>query len=546
MAAEAKIGALFLVTVILIVVTTVYLSQFALGVRVYDVVVHFADVKGLQPGAEVRLAGVKIGRVVKITLEQHQDFPEQRVAAYLAIEQQVDLYTADEFVVEQGSLIGEQCVSVRRPTAEEIREIHGPDYKPRVVGPGMHYGGAGVVGFAALADESQQLVKQARSTLATMEATYADEYLRRQLHQILVNVNRATAQANKIADEALGFAQVVVRSTKAGEPQVAGILADVQRAADNIRVASEQIQLAVSAFNQGGMPQHIVRTADNLHQASDDIRTVTAATREMIASPATRQWMETMVTNLAETSENLKTLSARAAKLLGDEKTAADLHTTLANVREITENLAVVTERTKVFFTEERNLENIQSTLENLRVVSEEGVEVTRKADRALDRVERTMDRLGEAAKPLSPSQVEGYIGLEATNDRGLRADFDLRLQYGSDPLDFWRVGIRDVGDSERLNLQKSVPLGSGAWVRLGLIQSKAGLGLDYRASSALTLEAEAYNPDDVQLDLRGIYELTPQLWLTVGLADSFGEKLPFVGMRRLMEIRSERKARTE
>ena len=546
MAAEAKVGALFLITVILMAVVVVYLSQFAVGVRVYGIVVHFADVKGLQPGTEVRLAGVKVGRAARVSLEAHRDYSQQPVVVHLAIDERIALYNTDEFLVEQATLIGEPYIRIGRPSDEEIRQAHGPDYVRQVLTPGTHCAGAGVIGFAALADQSQQLMKQASGALAKAEALYADEHIREQLQQILVNLNRATAQANQIADQALGLARALTRTTKASEPQVAQILQEVQHAAVNIRATSRQLELAATMFNQGPVPLQIVAAAGNLHESSKDIRVVAAAAREMLASPVLREQMQAISTDLADTAENLNTLSARAIRLVGDEQSAADLRATLAGLREVTEDLQVVSERTREFFTGEGNLENARGALENVRAASDRSVAVTEKADRALGRVERTMDRLTELARPFQPGQAEGYVAVEATDDRGLRADLNLRLQYGTDPLDFWRVGARDVGDSEGLNLQKSVPLSHRWWGRLGLIQSKIGLGLDYQAGPDFTVETEMYDPDDVQLDLRGTYKLSPDWALTVGVADSLDDRLPFAGMRRTIDIRSDRKDTTE
>ena len=137
-------------------------------------------------------------------------------------------------------------------------------------------------------------------------------------------------------------------------------------------------------------------------------------------------------------------------------------------------------------------------------------------------------------------------MALEGTDDRGWRADLHLQLHYGTNPLDFWQVGVRDIGGHDALNLQKSFPLGPRAWGRLGLIQSKIGLGLDYRTGSALALEAEVYNPDDIQVDLRGIYKLHPGWSLLLGVADSFGDSKPFIGMRKPIIFSDERKDNTE
>lgn len=546
MATEAKVGALFLSTIILVAVIAAYLGQYTLGAGAYEIVVHFADVQGLQQGGEVRLAGVKIGRVVNIALEEHEDYPEQPVAVRLAIDQIVNLYDTDQFVVEQGALIGEQYISVRRPSAEEIAQKWGADYVPHAIGARADRPGGKVVGFATLADQSQQLMDEANSTLRAIRATYASKDTGEQLHQILVNVNRATAQANRIADQTLRLAEVLTRTGETAQPQISQILQDVRQAAANVKATSEQIRLVTTMFTQGGMPQHVLRATTNLSAASEDIRAISGAARDMIATPEAKQQLQSMTTNLAAAAASLKALTARVEEFVGDEQITANLKATISSLRETTDNLRVITERTKPFFTKERNLENIEVTLENLRVVSEQGVEVTRKADQALGRVERTMDRLGEIAGHFQPRHSEGYLDLAAIEDRGLRADFHLQLQYGDNPLDFWWLGIGDVGVHEVLTLQKSLPLGSRAWGRMGLIQSKIGLGLDYRLSSNLTLESETYNPDDIQVDLRGIYKVTPQWSLLLGIADSFDRKDPFIGTRGRVTFSERRKDKTD
>ncbi len=544
--AEAKVGALFLITIVLIAVVAAYLGQYTLGARVDEIIVHFADVQGLQAGGEVRLAGVKIGRVVNIALAEHEDYPEQPVAVRLGIDQTVNLYDTDQFVVEQGGLVGEQYISVRRPTAEQIVQKWGADYVPHAIGSGADRPGGKVVGFAALAHQTQELMDEANTTLQAIRTTYADKGAREQLHQILVNVNRATAQANKIADQALILAETLVRSGETAQPQIAQILADVSQAAGDIRATSGQIRLTTTAFINGGMPQHIVQTTSNISAASEDIKEVSAAAREMIATPEAKQQVQSMRANLAAASESVKALTARMAEIVGDEQTVANLRATAANLRESSDNLQVITERAEQFFTKEGNLENIEATLENVRMASDQGVAVTRKADRALDRVEGTMDRLGELAGHFQPRCSDGYVDLQAVEERGLRADFNWNLQYGDNPLDFWRVGVGDVGVHEVLTLQKSLPLSSRAWGRLGLIQSKAGLGLDYRLSSYLTLETETYDPEDIQVDLRGIYKMNPQWSLLLGVGDCFGSKDPFIGTRGLVTFRNQRKDKTD
>ena len=174
--------------------------------------------------------------------------------------------------------------------------------------------------------------------------------------------------------------------------------------------------------------------------------------------------------------------------------------------------------------------------------MSEEGVEAVRTGRGVRERVDKTLDRLGGMAPPFQPGHAAALADLEATKGRALCADLNLRLQYGEAPLNFWRVGVRSIGDRETLTLQKSLRLGPRAWGEVGLLESKAGVGLNYQMTPEPAGQLQAYNPGDIQLDLRGIYQVSPEWYLTVGLADSLDDKLPFVGLRRWINLKPEPK----
>ena len=50
----------------------------------------------------------------------------------------------------------------------------------------------------------------------------------------------------------------------------------------------------------------------------------------------------------------------------------------------------------------------------------------------------------------------------------------------------------------------------------------------------------QAYDPDDTNIDLRGIYQAYPDWYFTFGLADSFDRKQPFVGLRHSTNLTSQ------
>ncbi len=540
MASEAKVGALFLLAVLLIGGIVIFLGQYAVGIGQYPLVVHFADVRGLSAGAEVRLAGVKIGKVTAVGLQQHKDYLDQPVAVHMMIDQQVTLYDTDEFIIELSGVIGEQYLNVNRLNAEQIAQKYGEGHHSRALGAGEHRPGKGVIGFGEVASKTQQLLEQADETLKQIQNTFADTYTREQVRIILQNINKATAQTNLIAERVLHLAQVLTETAETGQPQVTMTLDIIAQTAKELHKSSQQIQGMVVALSKGPIPQQIALTTANIHAASKDIKATTELVRESVEGPAGAPRIQEMMDSLTSASGNVARLTAQLEELVGDGQITSDLKVTLANLRTTSESLKAISDAAEEFLLDEETMENIEASVRNIRVLSEEGVHTARAAQGVLQRVDNTMDKLGGVARPFQPPHAAAYWGLEGTKDRGLRADLNLRLRYGDDPLDYWRLGLRDLGGHETLNLQKSVPLGRRLWGEVGLLESEIAAGLNYRMTPELRWELEAYNPDDINIDLRGIYQAYPDWYFTFGLADSFDRNQPFVGLEYRTSLTSQ------
>ncbi len=540
MAPEAKVGALFLLAVLLIGGIVIFLGQYAVGIGQYPLVAHFTDVKGLSAGAEVRLAGVKIGKVTAVRLQRHKDYPNRPVAVHMMIDQQITLYDTDEFIIEQSSFIGEQYLNVHRPDVEQIAEKYGEDYHSRALAPAEHCRGKGVVGIGEVASKTQQLLEQADQTLKQIQNTFADTYTREQVRTILQNINKATVQTNLIAERVLHLATVLTDTAETGRPQVTMTLDIISQTAQELHKSSQQIQGMVTALTKGPIPQQIALTTANIHAASKNIKATTELFRESVEGPEGTPRISELMESLTGASRNIERLTAQLEEVVGDEQITSDLKATLANLRTASESLKAVSGAAEEFLLDEETMENIETSVRNIRVLSEEGVKAARAAQGVLERVDSTMDKLGGVARPFQPPHAAAYWGLEGTEDRGLRADLNLRLRYGDDPLDYWRLGVRDLGDQETLNLQKSVPLGRRLWGEVGLLESEIAAGLNYQMTPELRWQLQAYDPDDTNIDLRGIYRAYPDWYFTFGLADFFDRKQPFVGLGHSTNLASQ------
>ena len=77
-----------------------------IGGDVYEVVAQFNTASGLKPGSSVEIAGVEVGRVRTITLQ------EDRAAVALAVNNSVKLYTDTIASIKTRGIIGEKFLAL--------------------------------------------------------------------------------------------------------------------------------------------------------------------------------------------------------------------------------------------------------------------------------------------------------------------------------------------------------------------------------------------------------------------------------------------------
>jgi hypothetical protein len=149
-------------------------------------------------------------------------------------------------------------------------------------------------------------------------------------------------------------------------------------------------------------------------------------------------------------------------------------------------------------------------------------------------RVDRAMGSVEGIGSALDRIDTEGAVDFRWGSGPAGRIDLGVDLypdRYGDQ---FWRVGLRDVGGAEKLDLQRGLPLGHrGEALRVGLIEGQLGVGWDREWSRRWSSEAELIDPDAFRLDLRARYEYGPDWDLVFGMDRVLSGSEPFIGARR-------------
>lgn len=434
-----------------------------------------------------------------------------------------------------------------------------------------------VDGSAGNVERAAAQVEQATAALAKLVETSSKDLaasttrVNQMVQTSAGNVEKASANLAQLSDSMLADLTAV---TNRARGMVEKSSADVEKTTGRIARMTEKSAQDVEAITQrlhdlillSPLPNDLAATGAHIRAASEHIEKITSAVEGTVADPQFAAQIKTVVANLEASSNHLLEMTKQAEALagegrqvtgelkglLGDTRTAvkttsehlnneamwADIRATTAQLRQAMEDLATLTAQGKKILTDPKVSQDITASIGNIRTLTEQGIEVAKKADRSLTRVDQTMDRVAEVARSVRPDATGLFLQFTGAQHTGLRADIGADLFYGAGLDQFWRVGLRDVGDADGLIFQRGIHLGSGSILRLGIYGSKLSLGLDWPLSSRLSTELNLWNPNDVRLDVTAGAHLGRNWDLLFGANEVFGDTDPFVGIRRSLPPR--------
>lgn len=265
-AIQTKVGVFILIGLITIGLMVVYFGRLGEGVKnYYSLRVEFPNASGLLRGAEVLLAGAKIGRV----MDSPVILPDMNgVYVNVRIFDDVKIPSASEFAIGSSGLLGDKYVVINLKENAKTS----PPIAPGSTIKGVNDGG----GFGAIAEDAGALMTELRSTVA--------------------NVNTVVKKLDNGLLNEEGIASL--RETLKNLQTTSSSLATASAKVDRVVVQAE------SAIQSGkGTMDSAKSAADELQKALADIR---ALVREIKQG---RGALGTLISN-RETAENLKSLVA--------------------------------------------------------------------------------------------------------------------------------------------------------------------------------------------------------------------------------------------
>lgn len=278
--AEVKVGLITLLALALLAAFAVYISR--VRIATYTLYVNFENAKGIQGGEPVRMLGVKIGDVRRVTITE-----DRKAQAELAISQEHRLFRNYVFEIVSTGLIQERYIEVR-PTehgAEGIELTNGATTQG-VAPPDLL-----AAGSEALANLNRT-AEQLRTVLGNEE--------------ILSGIKKAIASFTAAADAAADLAATASAVAQESAPEARAIIAKLGSAADDLQTTISGLRKATL---EGTTLPDMEAAAASLRRTSEKADKLAASADELVSDPKTRAELRETITNLDETVKSLKSFS---------------------------------------------------------------------------------------------------------------------------------------------------------------------------------------------------------------------------------------------
>ena len=283
---EAKVGAISLAGLALLVGMIFYLSGMSFGDKGYPVHAMFGQVSGLKPGNIVRYAGVDVGKVAEVRV-----LPDG-VVADIMLNPGVKVPAGSKFTIGSDGLLGEKFINV----------VPQRDVKGFLVPNDTVYG-ENPQGMDELLVSANEVLAEIKTLVKALNDVIGDEKIRAALKETALNTRAITENLNKLtttlammADESHGDVTSMVSnlkdmsiSLKAAAVRVDTMLADVD--------------------NNGQTAKDLRETIAALRQTSSRVEKMAAALEGVVTDPETSR-------DLRETLRNARDASAKANQML--------------------------------------------------------------------------------------------------------------------------------------------------------------------------------------------------------------------------------------
>jgi phospholipid/cholesterol/gamma-HCH transport system substrate-binding protein len=235
--------------------------------------VHFADINGLVPGAPVRLAGLDVGNVRKITFSDDLEQREARIELSIRDRFMSRIRADSRAFIDSKGLLGDKLVNITIGNPKSPPLHDGDTLKTRT-SPSIEQ-------LTNKVNDAVTSITRATDEAGLFLETLADPELRADLKRMLhsaADIAEGVQQSDSVAHRLI--------YDKRYADEIGGILEETRRTMSGLRAAVEHVQAVASAVRSGDGTLHElvygrggVQTLTDLQRAAFELGTLVQAVR---------------------------------------------------------------------------------------------------------------------------------------------------------------------------------------------------------------------------------------------------------------------------
>ncbi len=463
---EARVGIIVFAGIVALIVVYWFLGGLGLRASMYKIYAVFDNAQRLQRGAEVRLAGVKVGRTSDPTLTAGA-----KARVVMHIENGVTIPSDSVARITTGGIIGEYLIDIR------------PGKSRKVLADGARIRSAATTTPEDLMEGAHELLHDLQQSVEGINALVADETLPKMIRETVASLKNAAESAAELVATSSALVDRI-------SPDIAVAVANTKDASRSAAAAGADLHAMIREDLRPGV-MSLLASANKLMQELD--ASVGEARGLIEAYKGGGAGLEKA---LAKAEKALDTIDAAAAQ---GQQMLAKLNEASTSIRELA--------------TDEQIKADLKKTIRNT-------AEVSGQLKEAIDTITRRLAP-GPGPSPEAKKRVPEY-GLTATTlvntGRG-QSRFDAYYTF-IQGKDFYRVGGYNIGENTQLIAQGGSLLGLGGAFRYGIYASRVGFGYDQRVGRTGLFSLDLFRPNEPELELKATVRLADWLGLYWGMSD--------------------------
>jgi phospholipid/cholesterol/gamma-HCH transport system substrate-binding protein len=481
MSSAAKVGVFMLIILAILGYFVLKIEDIRIdrGSGTKQVTAIFDSVAGLDKKSAVRVAGVRVGKVLDIKLR-----PDGKAEVTLEVDKDVQLHQNAQAKVANLGLLGEKYIELDP----------GSQTAPLIAGGHVVLRGSQPASIDDVTNQVSAIAGDVKAITASLRNVMGGQQGERRLDEIVENVRQITAEVRQLiaanrtnVDATMANARVISEQLKNDIPRLAE---RIDRVAGSIGSTVDENRPDVREVVQNlrGLSKELRETTDNLNSITGQVKSGEGTVGKLIYSDEAHDKLTAALTSVESGVNELRNTLGRAAKIQLDLGMKADYYAGL-------------------------------------------------KQDPLLDSVSGN-SRSGLTLK-LTPDPAKNrFYNIELSDDpRGKRRD-KITQETVTDPA----TGASKTTLTTEVRYDRSYLISAQAgWnlsqfgVRLGLIDSTGGAGIDWRYNDRIKVTGEAFDfghkrDNNPHVRLFGEYTVrkekprTPLIFVATGVDNPFND----------------------